>query len=192
LFALALDSGMRRGELGGLQWSDLDWQKGTVRVQRTLLSRGRVPEYGLPKTKAGIRTIDLSAETLALLKVHKQAQAELKMRNRGTYQDHGLCFAMEWGDLHGRENSLGAPLAWHNIGSREMRRIVKAAGVRRVKFHAMRHSMATLMLSAGVPPHVVQRRLGHSKIEMTLGIYSHVLPGQQQDAAATLAALLHG
>ena len=192
LFALALDSGMRRGEIGGLQWADVDWAKGTIRVQRSLLSRGREPKYGLPKTKAGIRVIDLSPETMALLKTHKQHQAELKMRNRVAYQDHGLVFAKEWDDLHGREDSLGAPLAMHNCGDREMRRISKVAGVRRIKFHGLRHTMATLMLSAGVPPPVVQRRLGHSKIEMTLGIYSHVLPGQQADAAARLAALLHG
>ena len=68
----------------------------------------------------------------------------------------------------------------------------KAAGVRRIKFHGLRHTVATLMLSAGVPAHVVQRRLGHSKVEMTLGIYAHVLPSMQQDAAAKLAALLHG
>jgi integrase len=191
LFALALDSGMRRGEIGGLQWADVDWAEGSIRVQRSLLSRGREPEYGLPKTKSGIRAIDLSPETMALLKTHKQHQAELKMRNRAAYRDHGLVFAKEWGDLHGREDSLGAPLAMHNLGDREMRRIVKAAGVRRIKFHGLRHTMATLMLSASVPPQVVQRRLGHSKIEMTLGIYSHVLPGQQADAAAKLAVLLH-
>lgn len=188
LFALALDSGARRGEIGGLQWGDVDWTTGIVRVQRTLLSRGREPEYGLPKTKAGIRGIDLSPQTLALLKVHRQHQAELKMRNRATYQDHGLVFAQEW---DGRD-SLGAPMAMHNFGTREMGRILKAAKVRRIKFHGMRHTSATLMLSAGVPPHVVQRRLGHASIEMTLGIYSHVLPGQQQDAAAKLAAILHG
>ena len=92
----------------------------------------------------------------------------------------------------GERDSLGCPLAVHNLGGREMAKVVKAAGVRRIKFHGLRHTSATLMLSAVVPPHVVQRRLGHSKIEMTLGIYSHVLPGQQADAAERLATLLHG
>ncbi len=73
-----------------------------------------------------------------------------------------------------------------------MKRVIKAAGVKRIKFHGLRHTSATLMLVAGVPPHVVQRRLGHGKIEMTLSVYSHVLPGMQQDAAARLAVLLHG
>jgi integrase len=78
-----------------------------------------------------------------------------------------------------------------HIGAREFARLIKAAGVKRIKFHGMRHTVATLMLSAGVPAHVVQRRLGHSKIEMTLGIYAHALPTMQQDAASRLAALLH-
>ena len=73
-----------------------------------------------------------------------------------------------------------------------MLRLIKAANVKRIKFHGMRHTVATLMLSAGVQPHVVQRRLGHSKIEMTLGIYAHALPTMQQDAATRLAALIHG
>jgi integrase len=68
--------------------------------------------------------------------------------------------------------------------------LIKATGVRRIKFHGLRHTVA-LMLSAGVPAHVVQRRLGHSKVEMTLGIYAHVLPSMQQDAATKLATLLH-
>lgn len=78
------------------------------------------------------------------------------------------------------------------IGEREFARLIKAANVRRIKFHGLRHTVATLMLSAGVPAHVVQRRLGHSKVEMTLGIYAHALPSMQQDAATKLATLLHG
>lgn len=101
-------------------------------------------------------------------------------------------FAKEWGDPHGRPDSLGGPLQVNTIGQREFDGLIKIAGVRRIKFHGLRHSSATLLLSAGVPPNVVQRRLGHSKIEMTLGIYGHALPSMQQDAAGRLAALLHG
>jgi integrase len=68
----------------------------------------------------------------------------------------------------------------------------KAAGVRQITPHGLRHTSATLSLSAGVPAHVVQRRLGHKKIEITLNIYSHVLPSMQEDAASRLATLLHG
>jgi integrase len=127
-----------------------------------------------------------------LLKEHKKHQATIKMRNRQHYHDLGLVFAKEWGDLHNRTDSLGLPLQVNTIGEREFGRLIKAAGVRRIKFHGLRHTVATLMLSAGVPAHVVQRRLGHAKIEMTLGIYAHALPSMQQDAAARLASLLHG
>jgi len=92
------------------------------------------------------------------------------------------------GDLHNRADSLGLPLQVNTIGDRDFARLTKAAGVRRIKFHGLRQTVATLMLSAGVPAHVVQRRLGHSKVEMTLGIYAHVLPSMQQDAADRLAA----
>ena len=77
----------------------------------------------------------------------------------------------------------------NSIGEREFDKLIKAANVRRIKFHGLRHTCATLMLANGVPPHVAQRRLGHSKVEMTLNIYSHVLPGQQKDAAERLSAL---
>jgi integrase len=160
-------------------------------IRRTLLNGGREPEFGPTKTGI-IRTVDLSAETADLLREHKQAQAALKMRNRRQYHDLGLVFAKEWGDIHNRADSLGLPLQVNNIGSREFGRIIKAAGVKRIKFHGLRHTCATLMLAAGVPAHVVQRRLGHTKVEMTLNVYSHVLPAQQEDAATKLAKLLHG
>jgi integrase len=83
------------------------------------------------------------------------------------------------------------PLQVNTIGDRELGRLIKAASVRRIKFHSLRHTMATLMLAAGLPPHVVQRRLGHSMVEMTLGIYAHALPSMQQGAASKLAALIH-
>ena len=73
-------------------------------------------------------------------------------------------FAKEWVDVTGRHDTLGAPLAVFTIW-REFDRLIKAAGVKRIKIHGLRHTCATLMLAVGVPPHVVQRRLGHSKVE---------------------------
>ena len=190
-YTLALDAGARRGELAAVRWSDVDLHAGKLTIRRTLLKGGREPVFGETKTKTS-RTIDLSAETVTRLATHRKHQAEIKLRNRLHYTDLGLVFAKEWGDLHNRADSLGLPLQVNTIGDREFARLIKAAGVRRIKFHGLRHTVATLMLSAGVPAHVVQRRLGHSKVEMTLGIYAHVLPSMQQEAAAKLAALLHG
>jgi integrase len=190
-YTVALDSGARKSELAALRWTDLDPATGRLTIQRQLLKNGAEPVFGPTKGKKA-RTIEIAAETVALLRTHKAHQAEIKLRNRTVYRDHGLIFAKEWGDLHGRAASLGGPLQVNNIGQREFDRILKAAKVRRIKFHGLRHTCATLMLSAGVPPNVVQHRLGHSKIEMTLGIYGHSLPTMQQDAAARLALLLHG
>jgi integrase len=191
LYALARDSGARKGELCGLQWSDLDLEKGTVTFVRQLTKSGRAPDFG--PVKNGVpRTVDLAAETIERLKAHKRHQAELKMRNRIAYHDLGLVFAKEWGDLHGREEALGLPLQSNNLGQREFARVLKAAKVRRITIHGLRHTSATLLLKAGVPPHVVQRRLGHKGIEITMSIYAHVLPSMQQDAAQRLGALLYG
>ena len=101
-------------------------------------------------------------------------------------------FAKEWGGLQRRHDTLGNPLQANNIGQNEYAKLIVAAGVRRIKFHGMRHTCATLLLQAGVPPHVVQQRLGHKRIEMTLSTYAHALPSMQQDAAARLGVILHG
>ena len=79
-----------------------------------------------------------------------------------------------------------------NLGDREFASIIKAAGVKHISIHGLRHTSATLLLKAGVAPHVIQQRLGHKRIEMTLGIYAHALPSMQQDAARRLGSLLHG
>jgi integrase len=78
----------------------------------------------------------------------------------------------------------------NNLGQREYAKLVKAADVRRITFHGLRHTCATLLFQAGVPVKVIQERLGHKRVEITLGIYAHVLPSMQQDAAARLGALL--
>ncbi len=188
-YSVALETGMRKAELGGLKWTDLD-AGGSLTVQRQLVKPGPEPTYGPVKNKAP-RVLALAPDTLALLKAHRAHQAELKMRHRQYYRDHGLMFAKEWPDMRRSRERLGDPLQINNIGQREFAKLIQAAGVRRIKFHGMRHTCATLLLQAGVPANVVQRRLGHKRIEMTLGIYGHALPSMQQDAAARLGALLH-
>jgi integrase len=193
LFALALDSGMRKGELLALPWSAVDLATCTVKIDRTLLEAGREPRFGPTKTGAP-RTVDITPETVNRLVEHKKAQAELKMRNRVAYHDLGLVFAKEWGDVYGREGSLGLPLQANNFGEREFARVLKAAGpgVPRIKVHGLRHTSATLLLAAGVPPHLVAARLGHSKVATTLEVYAHALPGHGQQAARTIGSLLYG
>jgi integrase len=80
----------------------------------------------------------LSPETVALLRIHRSHQRELMMANRPTYCDHGLTFAKEWADLQSRGACLGHPLQLNNLGQREYAKLVKAAGVKRIKFHGLR------------------------------------------------------
>lgn len=152
---------------------------------------GATPVFGPPKTGKP-RTISLAAETLELLRVHKRHQAALKMKNRSTYHDLGLVFAKEWQDVRKTSDTLGQPLQSNNLGQREYATLIKAAGVRPIKFHGLRHTCATLLLQKGEPVHVVSERLGHSKVSMTMEVYAHVLPDMQQGAAATMGAILGG
>lgn len=189
---LALDAGARKSELDGLLWSDLDLETGTLIIARQLdsakLTKDGVPHFGPTKTKRQ-RTVTLNPETCAMLRAHRQAQRELQMRNRTTYLDLGLIFAKEDIDRRSSATRLGEPLA--TLSESRFQTLVKDAGVRRIKFHGCRHTIATLSLVGGVLPHIVADRLGHS-VEELMTTYAHALPHMQQDAAAKLGAVLHG
>jgi len=111
------------------------------------------------------------------------------MRNRRAYHDLGLVYAKEVRPR--RRVRLGTPLEVRNI-AREFDKLTKKAECRRIKFHGLRHTAATLALAAGVPVKVVSHRLGHAKTAITLDLYAHVLPSQGKDAAAALGSILHG
>lgn len=187
-YTLALGTGMRKGELCGLKWIDVDFKKNTIRVARTLQKPGLEPVFGPPKNKQP-RTITVAPTIMKLLQKHKLHQSEIKMKNRNRYNDHGLVFAKEWSELQSTPDGLGNPLQMNNIGQRQFARLIKKAGVKKIKFHGMRHTFATLALASGTQPHVVQQMLGHKRIEITLGIYGHVLPNMQEEAAERMAAL---
>jgi len=188
-FALALDTGARRSELPALTWADVDLDTGLITISKQLDEAGAAPVFGPTKTKQ-TRSFSLGDETLTLLRAHKKAQASLKMKNRKTYKDFNLIFAREPKDLTTPKAALGQPL--ETLSGYPFVRLMKAAKVKKIKFHGLRHTSITLALAAGVPVHVVSRRVGHKNVAMTLNIYSHALPDMQQDAAAKLAAVLHG
>jgi integrase len=192
-FGLALDAGLRRGELLGLQWKDLDGS--SLRVERQLLGivedeKGAFTlDTSLPKGKCA-RTVDLGDETVRLLREHKRQQAELKMKNRLRYVDLDMMFSQEWEDLSDKNSRLGLPLRKNSINYR-LDRLCQTAGVKRITPHGLRHMCATLLMLEGVPPKVVQERLGHADASMTVNVYSHVLPSMQRDAARRLERRLH-
>jgi integrase len=195
LFALALDSGVRKGELLGLRWTDLEGTK--LKVERQLLGMKEDEatsswslDTSLPKGGKA-RSLDLSEETVVLLREHKRQQAEVKLRNRLQYADFGLMFAQQWEQHSSKHAVLGWPLCRTTVAT-QLDRLCVVAKVKRITVHGLRHTCATLMMQAGVLVNVVSERLGHADPAMTLRVYAHVLPGMQQDAASRLAAVYYG
>jgi integrase len=179
LWVLLATTGMRRGEALGLRWSDVDLDAGRTRVVQTIIQvRSRIT-VGEPKTARGRRPIVLDAGTVAVLRGHRKRSLEERMLVGLDFDDRGLVF-------HQPDGSCLKPDA------------VSAAFVRRVRrgelppltLKGLRHTWATLALERGIHPRVVQERLGHSTIAITLGIYSHVAPTLHDEAAQLIADLV--
>lgn len=180
LWRLALITGMRRGEILGLRWSDVDFDNGSLFVRRTM-SRGASSrlEGGEPKTVSGRRRIALPASVLDSLRRHKVRQLEHRLAAGPAFRDQALVFA----------NGTGGPLHPNSVASR-FRTLAVRAGVPVIRFHDLRHTCATLMMAQGEHPKVVQERLGHADVAMTINLYSHVMPDMQRQAADRLDATL--
>ena len=197
-FAVALDSGARKGELFGVTWDRLDLDARTLLVDRQLawqygtVAHAPLKTYKKRKkgTSNGIRTITLAPETVSLLRAHRAAQATLKMKNRTTYEDRGFVFAVEPEHQQKLSRALGDPLT--TLDRSCFQQLIKAADVRRIRFHGLRHTSASLLLAAGVPVNDVSKRLGHARASMTLDVYGHVLTGAQETAASRIGAALYG
>ena len=181
LFQIALHTGMRQGELLGLMWKDIDWITWQIHVQRQLQ---RNPNGSLvfsePKTAAGRRTIVISPTMIDSLRKHLEEQEEYKKVLGKKWEENDLIFP----------SKLGTPLHQANM-FREYKELLKETGLPLLRFHDLRHTSATLLLTQGVHPKIVQERLGHSNIAMTMDIYSHVLPSMQEDAALKMDELLN-
>lgn len=180
VYELDLNTGLRRGELVALRWVDVDLEAGILAVRRNTVTVRNDLNTGTPKGNQS-RTVDLDAETVTSLKTHRRRQLEERMKWGEAWEDHGLVFTREDGrPLHPQT------LLWH------LRKLSKLAEVPAVRLHDLRHTHATLGLAAGVPAKVMQERLGHSSVQITLDLYSHVIPGMQADAAAKIGGLLRG
>ena len=179
-YALALTTGLRRGELLGLAWRDVDLEVGWLNVRQTVISVNFKVQLSTPKTASGRRSVGLDSGTVELLREHRLRQ--LKER-------HDLGLAAQQPDDLVFATVEGAPLH-PGLFTDTFDRRVKAAGVPRIRLHDLRHTAATLLLSAGVHPKVVQERLGHSSVSITLDLYSHSIPALQLEAASKLGAML--
>lgn len=178
---LAATTGMRRGELLGLRWADVDLDVGVLRVAQARVRAGNQIVLGEPKTARGGRTIALDPVTVAALRQHRKRQAEERLLAGPRYADSGLVFTMK----------DGSPIHPNRFGL-WFRRRTRTAGLPPIRLHDMRHSYATAGLAAGVPPKVMSERLGHATVAFTLDTYTSALPAMDKSAADVVAALILG
>ena len=180
IVALALATGMRRGELIGLQWGDIDLDCGTLRVERSVEETKAGLRLKSPKTKRGRRNITLSIDTVAMLRAYKVKMMELRLAlGMGNVTPETLVFSTVEGALL-RPRNLSK--AWWRTRS--------ALKLPSVSFHAFRHSHASMLIRAGVDVLTISRRLGHAQASITLNVYGHLYEGADAAAAKAISGIL--
>jgi integrase len=177
LYVLAIHTGLRRSEILGLKWTDVDLDAGTLSVQRSLERGGA---FNLPKRNKSHRTVKLTGQVVEALKSHRIRQNEDRLGLGSLWEDHNLVFP----------NRLGKPMNADNLYHREFKPLLKKAGLSGFTFYSLRHTCATLLFSKSVNPKIVQEMLGHATISQTMDTYSHVMPGMSDIAATALEEAL--
>lgn len=175
----AIYTGMRRGELLGLRWSDVDLDTGMVTVEQGLIVTRDGLEFSQPKTKGSRRSIPIPGSVCDTLRQHRKEQLERRLVVGPAWEDFDLVFP----------NQNGKPQHPGTFSGR-FGYTVKRVGFSGLRFHDLRHTHASLLLTLGVHPKIVQERLGHTVITTTMDIYSHVMPTLQEEAARKLDDLL--
>jgi integrase len=174
---------MRRGELLGLHWADVNLDSGYAQVRYTLqhLKEGAYT-FASPKTQRSRRKVSLTATAIAALRRRRQRQDVERAAAGLTWRDEDLVFT----------TATGGPLRANQILQRRFTPLLQQAGLPLIRFHDLRHTAATLMLLQDVHPKGVAEMLGHSTVSMTLDVYLHVIPDIQKGATAALDRLLRG
>lgn len=178
---LAVSLGLRRGEVLGLKWSDVDFRSSTLEVQRTAtFYKG---EFCLSdtKTECSHRTLMLSKTLIEKLAFYKKQQFVLALSCKGRFNPHNMVVCRVDGSV-----------MTSTVLNYKYKKALKAAGLPDIRFHDLRHSNATLMLRNNVPAKIVQAIFGHSKVSTTLDLYSHVITDMQEPAVAVIENLLRG
>ena len=181
---IAVTTGLRQGEILALRWGDIDFEKRSLSVRRTL---EKTRQHGLrfkePKTKRSSRVVVLPKLTLDALRQHRIAQAELQLKIGMRPSKDSLVVARATGDPIN-------PRTFTNEFTRLLVNIRKTVDMPRITFHGLRHTHATQLLSSGIHPKIAQERLGHSTIATTMDLYSHVTESMQEDAALRVDEVL--
>lgn len=175
---LALTTGIRRGEILALRWSDVDLDGRTLAVRQTLEQTRGGLNFKQPKTPRSRRTISLPNITVEALRRHRVEQAEERLRLGPIYMDNDL--------VNARPDGL--PMNPHGL-TYTFSELAKRNGLS-VRFHDLRHSHISHLLAAGVHPKIASERAGHASVSITMDVYSHLMPGLQQDAADRVDAAL--
>ncbi len=180
LYHLAITTGMRQMEILGLKWTDLDWTRKTIRVERQLVrpNEDKV-KFSQPKTKHGRRKIALGSLTIKILRIHNEKQHTEIQKAGEDWQENDLIFT----------TSNGTPIHPRNL-LRNFKTLLWDSGLPEIRFHDLRHTAASLMLNHGIPVIIVSRRLGHARPSITLDIYGHLMPSMQSEAAELMDELV--
>lgn len=178
LFRLTAATGMRRGEILGLRWDDVYFDTGRLEITQALISVDYELVFTRLKTRTSRRNVTLDEDTLGQLADWRRQQAA-QLNAAGVANEHGLVFT----------RPDGKPLHPHTV-SQAFERAQRSLPVSPIRFHDLRHTHASLLLRDRVPIKVVSERLGHANPAFTLTTYQHVIPGMQEDAAATFGQLL--
>lgn len=179
LYVLALCLGLRRGELLGLRWIDIDLDGENLEVVQTLQRVGGQLRFVQPKTDDSARTVPLPKFCVRALRENRKCQFAERSHAWSDWDDHGLVFC----------SRRGTPMEPDNL-RRSWGTIRQAAGLGPVRFHDLRHTAVTLLLDLGVPPHIVREIVGHSDIEVTMTIYAHVSLDDKREALRKLGEAL--
>jgi integrase len=180
LLHLTVATGMRQMELLGLKWTDLDWNRQTLKVERQL-ERSTIDQvrFVQPKTNYGRRSLALGDQTIAVMRRHYERQNEERKAAGECWSEFGLIFTTK----------TGTPINFRNL-VRDFKLLLQNAGLPSIRFHDLRHTAASLMLNHDIPVIVVSRRLGHAKPSITLDVYGHLFPGIQAEAAQKIDDLI--
>ena len=175
LYVLALMLGLRRGELLGLRWSDVDLDGATLTVRQNLVRASGELRLQAPKTRRSRRTLPLPLPVVVALRQQRERQARDRLAAGSSWASNDLVFT----------TSLGTPIEPRNL-ARHFYSVRDRAGLPGVRFHDLRHTCLTLLLSLGTPPHTAQAIAGHSHVDVTMMIYAHSGMAEQTEALRKL------